>query len=85
MKLTESQLRSIIRKELQEMMTPEFGEQSISKYDSIRNELEKHIEGDTKRLMGQAPDDRSAMLHELGELMDNNKELFKLFVDLFVK
>ena len=34
MKLTESQLRSIIRKELQELMTPEFGESEIDPYDA---------------------------------------------------
>jgi hypothetical protein len=35
MKLTESQLRSIIRKELQEMMTPEFGESEPDLYDDV--------------------------------------------------
>ena len=34
MRLTESQLRSIIRKELQEMMTPEFGESDEQKLGS---------------------------------------------------
>jgi hypothetical protein len=34
MKLTETQLRSIIRKELKEMMTPEFGESEIDPYDA---------------------------------------------------
>ena len=34
MKLTESQLRSIIRKELQEMTTPEFGESDEQKLGS---------------------------------------------------
>jgi len=33
MTLSESQLRSIIRQELQEMMTPEFGESSEQKRD----------------------------------------------------
>jgi hypothetical protein len=39
MKLTETQLRSIIRKELQELMTPEFGEQQPSAYDEAIGRL----------------------------------------------
>lgn len=57
MKLTESQLRSIIRKELQEMMTPEFGESGsyeemeksqIDKLEEafeLANSLQEHLAG----------------------------------------
>jgi cobalamin biosynthesis protein CobT len=59
MKLTESQLRSIIRKELQEMMTPEFGEdQSYEEIEKsqvdkleeafqLANSLQEHLAGNT--------------------------------------
>ena len=36
MKLSESQLRSIIRQELQEMMTPEFGESGERIQDTLK-------------------------------------------------
>ena len=36
MKLSETQLRSIIRKELQEIMTPEFGESSEQVRDTLK-------------------------------------------------
>ena len=36
MKLSESQLRSIIRQELQEMMTPEFGESGERTQDALK-------------------------------------------------
>jgi len=36
MKLSESQLRSIIRQELQEMMTPEFGESGERTQDTLK-------------------------------------------------
>lgn len=81
-KLTESQLRSLIRKELQELMTPEFGEQESDPYSEAINrvtDLEQFIlilndEGAVSRYndllsyLGQAQSDKEGfdIQHERG-------------------
>lgn len=69
MRLTESQLRSIIRKELQEMMTPEFGEDAqgskIEQAIQIATSLQTHLATDEigKGKLGELV----AILHEIDE------------------
>jgi len=69
MKLTESQLRSIIREELQEMMTPEFGEDAqgskIGEAIEIATSLQTHLAAD--KIGSQKLGQLVAILHEIDE------------------
>jgi len=72
MKLSESQLRSIIRQELQEMMTPEFGEDTqqtskIGQAIELATSLQTHLSAD--KIGSQKLGNLVAMLHEIDEEM----------------
>lgn len=69
MKLTESQLRSIIRNELQELMTPEFGEgaqgSKVEQAIQIATSLLTHLA--TDQVGNQKLGELVALLHEIDE------------------